>query len=148
MAGNNTITSADAIFSLTVTNLYPTAQVLEGYAADAMFAFGDTEMANTVRGVDGKLSAGFVFGEYLQTITVMPDSPSWQIFETWMLTSLTAKAVFRCNATVILPSTGRKYTLTNGVLQRTKAMPDAQRVLAAGTFQISWESVTPEAYNP
>ncbi len=143
----NTITSADSIFSLTVTNLYPSAQILEGYAADAMFALGDTELAQTVRGADGKLSAGFVFGEYLQTITIMPDSPSKDIFETWMLTSRTSIAVFRCNATIILPALGRKYTLTNGVLQRVKAMPDAQRVLQAMTFQINWESVTAEAYN-
>lgn len=144
---NNTITSADSIFALTVTNLFPSAQTLEGYAADAMFALGDTEMAQSVRGADGKLSAGFVFGEYLQTITIMPDSPSRQIFETWQLTSQTAKAVFRCNATIILPAIGKKFTLTNGVLQRVKAMPDAQRVLQAMTFQINWENVVPEDYN-
>lgn len=144
---NNTITSADSIFALTVTNLFPSAQTLEGYAADAMFALGDTEMAQSVRGADGKLSAGFVFGEYLQTITIMPDSPSRQIFETWQLTSLTSKAVFRCNATIILPAIGKKFTLTNGVLQRVKAMPDAQRVLQAMTFQINWENVVPEDYN-
>lgn len=142
----NTITSADAIFALTVTNLYPSAQTLEGYAADAMFALGDTEMATTVRGADGKLSAGFVFGEYLQTITIMPDSPSRDIFETWQLTSLTSKAVFRCNATIILPAISRKYTLVNGVLQRVKAIPDANRVLQAQTFQINWESVTGASY--
>jgi len=144
---NNTITSADSIFALTVTNLFPSAQTLEGYAADAMFALGDTEMAQSVRGADGKLSAGFVFGEYLQTITIMPDSPSRQIFETWQLTSLTAKAVFRCNATIILPAIGKKFTLTNGVLQRAKTMPDANRVLQAMTFQINWEKVVPEDYN-
>lgn len=142
----NIITSADAIFALTVTNLYPSAQTLEGYAADAMFALGDTEMATTVRGADGKLSAGFVFGEYLQTITIMPDSPSRDIFETWQLTSLTSKAVFRCNATIILPAISRKYTLVNGVLQRVKAIPDANRVLQAQTFQINWESVTGASY--
>ncbi|WP_242633956.1 phage tail fiber protein [Atlantibacter hermannii] len=145
MAGN-TITSADAIFALTVTNLYPSAQTLEGYAADAMFALGDTEMAVTVRGADGKLSGGFVFGQYLQTITIMPDSPSREIFETWQLTSQTSKAVFRCNATIILPAIGRKYTLTNGVLVRVKAIPDAQRVLQAATYQIDWENVVGENY--
>lgn len=147
MAGNNTITSADAIFALTVTNLYPSARVLEGYAADAMFALGDTEMAVSVRGADGKLSAGFVFGEYLQTITIMPDSSSRELFETWQLTSQTAKAVFRCNATIILPAIGRKFTLTNGVLQRAKAIPDANRVLQQVTYQINWETVVSEAYN-
>ncbi|MGK8226359.1 phage tail fiber protein [Atlantibacter hermannii] len=145
MAGN-TITSADAIFALTVTNLYPSAQTLEGYAADAMFALGDTEMAVTVRGADGKLSGGFVFGQYLQTITIMPDSPSRDVFETWQLTSQTSKAVFRCNATIILPAIGRKYTLTNGVLVRVKAIPDAQRVLQAATYQIDWENVVGENY--
>lgn len=145
---SNTITSADSIFALTVTNLFPSAQTLEGYAADAMFALGDTEMAVSVRGADGKLSAGFVFGEYLQTITIMPDSPSRELFETWQLTSLTSKAVFRCNATIILPAISRKFTLTNGVLQRVKAIPDAQRVLQAMTFQINWESVIGESYNP
>ncbi|HFY1707503.1 hypothetical protein M0X61_24675 [Salmonella enterica] len=144
---SNTITSADSIFALTVTNLFPSAQTLEGYAADAMFALGDTEMAVSVRGADGKLSGGFVFGEYLQTITIMPDSPSRDLFETWQLTSLTSKAVFRCNATIILPSISRKFTLTNGILQRVKAIPDAQRVLQAMTFQINWESVVGEAYN-
>lgn len=144
---SNTITSADSIFALTVTNLFPSAQTLEGYAADAMFALGDTEMAVSVRGADGKLSGGFVFGEYLQTITIMPDSPSRDLFETWQLTSLTSKAVFRCNATIILPAISRKFTLTNGILQRVKAIPDAQRVLQAMTFQINWESVVGEGYN-
>ncbi|WP_248623162.1 phage tail fiber protein [Citrobacter koseri] len=144
---SNTITSADSIFALTVTNLFPSAQTLEGYAADAMFALGDTEMAVSVRGADGKLSGGFVFGEYLQTITIMPDSPSRELFETWQLTSLTSKAVFRCNATIILPAISRKFTLTNGILQRVKAIPDAQRVLQAMTFQINWESIVGEAYN-
>lgn len=143
---SNTITSADSIFALTVTNLFPSAQTLEGYAADAMFALGDTEMAVSVRGADGKLSGGFVFGEYLQTITIMPDSPSRELFETWQLTSLTSKAVFRCNATIILPAISRKFTLTNGILQRVKAIPDAQRVLQAMTFQINWESVIGESY--
>lgn len=145
---SNTITSADSIFALTVTNLFPSAQTLEGYAADAMFALGDTEMAVSVRGADGKLSGGFVFGEYLQTITIMPDSPSRELFETWQLTSLTSKAVFRCNATIILPAISRKFTLTNGILQRVKAIPDAQRVLQAMTFQINWENCVGEAYNP
>ncbi|MEZ1330513.1 phage tail fiber protein [Enterobacter asburiae] len=144
---SNTITSADSIFALTVTNLFPSAQTLEGYAADAMFALGDTEMAVSVRGADGKLSGGFVFGEYLQTITIMPESPSRELFETWQLTSLTSKAVFRCNATIILPAIGRKFTLTNGILQRVKAIPDAQRVLQAMTFQINWENCVGEAYN-
>ena len=144
---SNTITSADATYALSVTNLYPTAQVLQGYAADAMFAVSDTDYAMTVRGADGKLSAGFVFGQYIQTITIMPDSPSREIFETWAQTSRTAIAVFRCNATIIMPAIGRKFTLTNGVLLRSRLHPDANRVLQAVPYQVEWESVTSEPYN-
>ncbi|CAI1839967.1 Uncharacterised protein [Serratia grimesii] len=143
---SNTITSADATYALSVTNLYPTAQVLQGYAADAMFAVSDTDYAVTVRGADGKLSAGFVFGQYIQTITIMPDSPSREIFETWAQTSRTAIAVFRCNATVIMPAIGRKFTLTNGVLLRSRLHPDANRVLQQIPYQIEWESVVSEPY--
>ncbi|MGO4743975.1 phage tail fiber protein [Serratia quinivorans] len=144
---SNTITSADSTYALSVTNLYPTAQVLQGYAADAMFAVSDTDYAVTVRGADGKLSAGFVFGQYIQTITIMPDSPSREIFETWAQTSRTAIAVFRCNATIIMPAIGRKFTLTNGVLLRSRLHPDANRVLQAVPYQVEWESVTSEPYS-
>lgn len=144
---SNTITSADATYALSVTNLYPTAQVLQGYAADAMFAVSDTDYAVTVRGADGKLSAGFVFGQYIQTITIMPDSPSREIFETWAQTSRTAIAVFRCNATILMPAIGRKFTLTNGVLLRSRLHPDANRVLQAVPYQVEWESVTSEPYS-
>ncbi|QIC89612.1 hypothetical protein F0336_14060 [Serratia liquefaciens] len=112
-----------------------------------MFAVSDTDYAVTVRGADGKLSAGFVFGQYIQTITIMPDSPSREIFETWAQTSRTAIAVFRCNATVIMPAIGRKFTLTNGVLLRSRLHPDANRVLQQIPYQIEWESVTSEPYN-
>lgn len=142
-----TITSADSTFALSVTNLFPTAQNLQGYAADAMFSMGDTEFAQTQRGADGKLSAGFVFGQYLQTITIMPDSDSYDLVQTWMKTSRTAIAVFRCNATIIIPGMQAKFTLSNGVLVRGKAMPDAQRVLQAITFQIDWENVTAEPFS-
>lgn len=141
-----TITSADSTFALSVTNLFPTAQNLQGYAADAMFALGDTEFAQTVRGADGKLSAGFVFGQYLQTITLMPDSDSYDMVQTWMKTTRTAVAVFRCNATIIIPAIQAKFTLSNGVLVRAKAIPDAQRVLQPITFQIDWENVTADPF--
>ncbi len=104
-------------------------------------------MAETVRGADGKLSAGFIYGNINQTIHIMPDSESRTIFDTWATTSRTSVAVFRCNATVILPAIGRKYTLVNGVLKQWKTMPDAGKVLQAAQAVIEWESITGEAYS-
>ncbi|MBL3522876.1 hypothetical protein IM876_09390 [Serratia plymuthica] len=112
-----------------------------------MFALGDTEFAQTVRGADGKLSAGFVYGQYLQTITLMPDSDSYDMVQTWMKTSRTAAAIFRCNGTIIIPGIQGKFTMSNGVLVRGKVMPDAGRVLQQITFQIDWENVTAEPFS-
>lgn len=119
MSGNNnTITAADAIITLTVNNLYPSGVQLQGFAADNVYGTDPLVLAETVRGIDGKLSAGFVYSNIIQTFHIMPDSPSRDIFDTWSTTSRTSRAVFRCNAVVLLPAIGRKYTCVNGVLKQ------------------------------
>ncbi|EEC7140910.1 hypothetical protein AAM71_004522, partial [Salmonella enterica subsp. enterica] len=83
----------------------------------------------------------------IQTFHIMPDSPSRDIFDTWSTTSRTSRAVFRCNAVVLLPAIGRKYTCVNGVLKQWKALPDAARTLQPGQAVIEWETITPEVFN-
>ncbi|MGJ0580563.1 phage tail fiber protein, partial [Xenorhabdus bovienii] len=112
----NTITAADAIITLSVTNLYSSGVQLQGFAADNIYGTEALELAETVRGADGKLSAGFIYGNISQTLYIMPDSDSRDIFDTWATTSRASAAVFRCNATVILPALKRKYSCVNGVL--------------------------------
>ncbi|AOM39680.1 MULTISPECIES: phage tail fiber protein [Xenorhabdus] len=143
----NSITAADAIITLSVTNLYPSGVQLQGFAADNIYGTEALELAETVRGADGKLSAGFIYGNIAQTFYIMPDSDSRDIFDTWATTSRASAAVFRCNATVILPSLKRKYSCVNGVLKQWKALPDAGRVLQASQAVIEWESITAEAFN-
>ena len=46
-----TITAANAVFALAVTNLFPSPQTLQGFAADAMFAVDETDIAEIVMGV-------------------------------------------------------------------------------------------------
>ncbi|EAQ9496705.1 hypothetical protein EAA80_17680 [Salmonella enterica] len=134
MSGNNnTITAADAIITLTVNNLYPSGVQLQRFAADNVYGTDPLVLAETVRGIDGKLSAGFVYSNIIQTFHIMPDSPS--------------RAVFRCNAVVLLPAIGRKYTCVNGVLKQWKALPDAARTLQPGQAVIEWETITPEVFN-
>ncbi|EBI2217019.1 hypothetical protein NXJ12_003302 [Salmonella enterica] len=148
MSGNNnTITAADAIITLTVNNLYPSGVQLQGFAADNVYGTDPLVLAETVRGIDGKLSAGFVYSNIIQTFHIMPDSPSRDIFDTWSTTSRTSRAVFRCNAVVLLPAIGRKYTCVNGVLKQWKALPDAARTLQPGQAVIEWETITPEIFN-
>lgn len=144
---SQTITSADSIINLTVTNLYPSGFQLQEFEAQNIFDFSDTEVAETLRTADGKLVAGFVYGDLSQVFHLAASSPNRSNIETWYLSQRTAVAIFRCNATVILPSLGKKYTCTNGVLTQCKVMPTAGRVLQPVTFTIQWETVTPEAFS-
>ena len=44
-------------------------------------------------------------------------------------------------------SLGKKYIMTNGILQRARRMPSAGRVLQPVTGLIQWETVTPAGYS-
>ncbi len=136
-----TITAANSQFALAIAGLYPAPQNLQGYAADDAFSTADVSNAQTVRGIDGKMSAGFVFADLQQTITIMPDSPSLSVFNNWMVAQLAAREVLIASATIILPSIGFKYVLTKGVLTQGKPIPDVKKVLQAVGFQITWESI-------
>ncbi|AHF73141.1 hypothetical protein SOPEG_0588 [Candidatus Sodalis pierantonius str. SOPE] len=144
---NNTITAADAIITLSVINLYPSGVQLQDFAADNVYGTDALVLAETVRGADGKLSAGFICGNISQTFHIMPDSASRDVFDTWAAISRASVAVFRCNATVVLPALKRQYKCVNGVLKQWKALPDAARILQASQAIIEWESITAEAFN-
>ncbi|WP_313687902.1 phage tail fiber protein [Pantoea sp.] len=144
---SQTITSADCTINLTVTNLYPSGFAMQEFEAQNIFDMGDTEVAETLRTADGKLVGGFVFGDLPWTFHLMPSSPTRAYLDTWFLTQRTSLAIFRCNGVIILPSLGKKYTLTNGILKNWKVMPSAARVLQPMAGLIEWESITPEDYS-
>ncbi len=139
-----TITSANSVLSLAVTDLYPAPQQIQGYAADDAFTSEAQEQAEIVMGVDGNMSAGFIFNPVRMTITIMPDSPSLEIFENWRLAQQSAREVYRCNGTVILPAIGRKYSLQNGVLLSGSPHPGVRRTMQAVPFIIAWNRVIGE----
>jgi len=141
------ITAADVAATMTVTNLFPSGFTMQGFTADNIFEATNLELAETVMGVDGTLSAGAVLNSVDQTWHIMPDSPTYTKFQTWATTSRTSIAVYRCNATIIFPTHGKKYTLTNGVLVNVAAMAAAGRTVQPITALIRWESVTPSEYS-
>lgn len=143
MATQRTITSANSIFLLSISSLFPTPQQLQGFAADAAFAFDAVDPAETVIGVDGYMSVGYVPYMTVQTISIMPDSPSLYMFETWLAQSNLNRDVFVANGKIELPSIGRSYTLTRGVLTGAKAAPDAKKVLQAIEFKVTWNTIAP-----
>ena len=139
-----TITAANSVFSIAVTDLYPAPQTLQGYAADDAFSTDAVDITETVMGIDGHLSGGFVFNAVEQTINIMPDSPSLEVFENWYLASKTAREVYVANATIIMPSIERKFTLKRGFLVGIPPITTARKTLQPLAYRLRWESVTQE----
>ena len=137
------ITSANSVFSLAIVGLIPTAVNLEGYSTDDAFDLDEIEVAQTQMGVDGFLSAGFVFNEVKQSITLQGDSKSNTIFETLYAAEKRLKKKFFMNATIQLPSLGLMYTLENGVLHTYTPMSAVKKVLMPRRFGLTWQSITP-----
>ena len=136
-----TITSANSVFALAVTNVFPSPQVLQGYAADDTFTTEAVESVEVVQGIDGNLSGGYVFVPYKMTISIMPDSPSLDLFYGWAQYQLATREVAVANATIILPSISKKFTLSKGFLTSNVAIPDAKKVLQASRFMITFQQI-------
>jgi len=138
------ITSANSTYSLVINSVYPSAQIIQGYAADDAFSADAVDKAQVVMGVDGRQSAGYIFNPVVQTITIMPDSPSLEVFSNWINAMDAIREILKCTANISLPAIGKKYTLSNGVLVNYKPIPDVKKVMQAVPFKISWERVVGE----
>lgn len=139
----NTITSANSVFLLGITGLFPTAQLLQGYMADAAWDNASVKPAEVVLGVDGNMSYGWLPRIYEQTISLMPDSPSSQLFEDWVVSMDGVEEVYSCFGSLTLPSVSRSYTLANGVLTGYVPIPKGGKILQGRPFIITWNTIIP-----
>jgi len=137
------ITAANAIFTLAIAGLFPTPQQLHGFAADNIFETDPLESAEVLMGVDGLLSAGFVYVAVRQNISLQADSPSGAIFDTWWSQQQASKDIFFASGIVTLKSLGTKWAMTKGVLTTYPPIPNAARVLQPRRFGLTWQSVSP-----
>jgi hypothetical protein len=139
---NLSITSANAIFMLSVVGLYDTPQQLQGFAAEDIFDTPAIAPAETMMGVDGALSAGFVYVPIQQSIALMADSASNDLFEQWYAAQVAVSELFRCTGVIRIPSLGKSYQMANGVLTSYPTIADAKKVMQPRKYGITWESVT------
>lgn len=138
-----TLTSANAVLTLSIAGVYSAPQIIQGFAADDAFDSDSAVQSETVMGVDGKLSAGKVFNAYKMTIHLQPDSPSLAIFETWRNYQDGAVDVFRADGSIVIPGVGRNYQLQKGFLSSAPAFPGVKKILAPVAFEITWERIVP-----
>ena len=135
-----TITSANSSFVLTIGTVFPVPQKMQGYAADDMFSLAETEFAESVMGADGHLSYGYVPSIKELEFVLMPNSPSVTAMDTLINAQNAAKEAFRLDASIFMPSIGKRFVFTNGVLKSGKAMPDAKKTLDKQSYKLQFES--------
>ena len=141
MAGFKTITSANSVLILSIPVLGLTAPIV-GYAMDNAFQNEAITSAEVTMGVDGYMSAGFVFKEVKQKITLSPDSPSKSLFDTWYNTSFHTAEVLFASATLTLPATGEQYAFTRGALTTYHGAPSGKKILQPVEYEITWQSIS------
>lgn len=136
-----TLTAADAVITLTIPGIFSTPQQLQGFSTDNVYDIGNLVIAETAMGVDGTLSAGFVFNPIEQTFTLQANSISNDLFDLWYTTSQQAKDVFRCTGSTTLPAVGKTYVSNNGVLMTMPPLPGANKILSPRKYVIQWQSI-------
>jgi len=136
-----TLTGANAIIMLTVPGLFDVPQRLQGFAADDVYDVDNIDSTETLMGVDGKLSGGFVFVPIKQNITLQADSDSAAFFESWYGAQQKVKDTYIANGRTTLNAVQRSYVMTRGFLSTNSPVPSVGKLLKPRKFTITWESV-------
>lgn len=137
-----TLTAANSVIMLTVEGLFDTPVQLQGFAADDIFDTDQLESAETVMGVDGKLSAGWVPAAVKQNFTLQADSDSLPFFETWYSSQQAIRELYIARGSIYLPAVGRKYAMNRGFLTNHSATASAKKILQPRKFMITWEALS------
>ena len=138
---NATLTVANSVLMIVIPDLFPVPQQLQGYAADDVFSTEAVDSVETVMGVDGLLSGGWMPTPKRQTYVFQADSSSTLIFDAWQQAQEAALDAFIAEMVVTLPSLKRTYVCTKGFLTSYTPMPDARKILQPRRFQITWQSI-------
>jgi hypothetical protein len=136
------VTSSNVVLMLAVTGIFTAPVQIQGFAPDQAFNGDSVERAETMIGVDGFMAAGYIPALIPLSVTLLPSSPSVAFFETWNAQQLALQDLFIANGTINYPSIGKKYTLSNGVLQGFSPLPDAKKVLQPRVFKIIWGNIS------
>lgn len=140
---DTTITSANANLTLVVPGLALGPSKIGGFSSDKAFATEALDFAEINMGVDGRMTAGYVFNPVKQTITLQADSPSRDFFKAIIQAMKTAREVFYISGSLAMPSTGEAFTMRRGILTNGKQLADAMKVLQPVDVVITWEGVDP-----
>lgn len=136
------ISAANAVLVLNVPELFAAPWQVQGFGPDDVYTLDDIELVETSMGVDGRLSAGFVFKEQPMSVTLQADSPSNDNFDDWNANQVAGLRTYQASGVLQLPAIRKKIILTTGFLSTYK-LPDAGRTLRVRRYRMKWERAIP-----
>jgi hypothetical protein len=134
------LTAANCVLILKIGGLYDVPVQLQGFSADDVFDVDNIESAETVDGVDGKLSGGWIYKSVTQNITLQADSDSNDVFENWYNAQQGIRDLYYASGTIILPAVLRKFSMRKGILTSHAPSPSAKKILQPRKYTIRWEA--------
>ncbi|MDR2946826.1 MAG: hypothetical protein LBV79_08780 [Candidatus Adiutrix sp.] len=133
------ITSANAEGILTVEDIFPAGIQLMMFGTDQAITQDNITIAETRKGVDGKLVGGYTPVIYPVTITLEASSPSTQNLSTVWQAMATNKRVYACHLTCTVPSIGAVFSWRVGIMKTGALFPNLQKVLAPTTWAFDFQ---------
>ena len=138
----STITSSNAVLTLSVSTIFPAPVQLQGFSGDDIYTTGPLASTETIMGLDGKLSGGYVHVPVSWNISLQADSTSNDLFDQWYQTQQINGEVYVASGILYLPSISKKWVLTVGFLTSFPPFPDAAKTLRPRRYGMLWQSVS------
>jgi len=135
------ITSANAVLTLAAIGVLSVPQQIQGFSTDDIYSVAPVSPVETMMGIDGNLSGGFLFTEKKMEITLMAGSPSNSFFDALQAAQEAAIQPVILSGMLTLPSTGLQAVLTVGYLTRYPPVPNGKKVLQPRVFEITWQDI-------
>ena len=136
------ITSANATVALSVGGLFSVN--LENFSADSSFTSDTVQAAETRMGVDGHMASGFTPAIKTITINLEAGSPSTEYMQLLRQVQEVNMKPYKVQMVISIPSIGKRYTFSEGVLQSYKDLPDGQNVLSPTQWVFHFEGMSAE----
>ena len=140
---DETITSANSVFTLIIPGVYPNGVQLQGYSAESAWQSDAQEQTESMIGVDGQKASGWVPAIIAQTISLLANSTSRAVINALARAQKANRDAIIIQGTIVLPATGEAFSCINGTLKNYKPVPDAAKVLQPVEFVIEWQDILP-----
>ncbi|HHR6131460.1 TPA: phage tail fiber protein [Providencia alcalifaciens] len=131
-----TITSANAVLMLRCKGVYDNFVRIQGFQADNAWGFGDSNIAETKMGVDGKQSIGYTPHETQWTLYLEANSESRRVLENIRKDFNANMEVRFIDIVVDISSIGQRYSAT-GTLTTLTGGANGKKVLDGSVYNFN-----------